>query len=145
MSISEAVSLIIAIAGTNTCGGSLYALDMGESILIKELALRLIAQCGIDKNPIIEYTGLRPGEKIDEKLWSENETAISSCFEGVFEIQRKQEEEDGAELEAIIEFLKPICFYDVENPDAFRNKALLKKFLKKFYPTLEVKKYESKY
>jgi FlaA1/EpsC-like NDP-sugar epimerase len=143
MSISEAVSLIITIAG-NGCGGSLYALDMGKSILIKELALRLINQYGIDSNPTIEYIGLRPGEKLEEKLWSEDEVAVPSLFEGVLEIQKKQEE-DSSELEAIIKFLKPICFYDAENPDVFRNKALLKKFLKKFFPNLEVKKYESKY
>jgi FlaA1/EpsC-like NDP-sugar epimerase len=142
MSISEAVSLIITIAG-NECGGSLYALDMGESILIKELALRLINQSGIDSNPIIEYTGLRAGEKLEEKLWGEDEAAVSSCFDGVFEIQKQQE--DSAELEAIIKFLKPICFYDAENPDVFRNKALLKRFLKKSYPGIEVKRNESKY
>jgi len=144
MSISEAVSLIITIAG-NEFGGSLYALDMGESILIRELAMRLIAQCKLDNNPTIEYTGLRPGEKLDEKLWSEDEIAVPSSFEGVLEIQNKQQEEDGAELEAIINFLKPICFFDAENPDVFRNKALLKRFLKKWFPGLEVKKYESKY
>ncbi|MFI5157079.1 MAG: polysaccharide biosynthesis protein [Chitinophagales bacterium] len=143
MSISEAVSLIITIAG-NTHGGSLYALDMGESILIRELAMRLIDQT-IDKNQTIEYIGLRSGEKLNEKLWGDDEVAVPSYFEGVLEIQKKQQEEDGAELEAIIKFLKPICFFDTENPDVYRNKALLKKFLKKCYAGIEVKKYESKY
>lgn len=71
MTIEEAVQLVIQ-AGAVGFGGDVLVLDMGESVEIVEVARRLIAQSG--KSISIEYTGLRPGEKLHEVLLSPGET-----------------------------------------------------------------------
>ena len=65
MTIEEAVQLVIQ-AGSLGHGGDVLVLDMGEPVRIVEVARRLIAQSG--KEIAIEYTGLRPGEKLHEVL-----------------------------------------------------------------------------
>ena len=75
MSIPEAVQLVIQ-AGAMAKGGDVFVLDMGDSVKITELAHKMIHLSGMrlkDKmNPegdiAIEYTGLRPGEKLYEEL-----------------------------------------------------------------------------
>ncbi len=75
MSIPEAVQLVIQ-AGAMAKGGEVFVLDMGDSVKIVELAKRMIKLAGLtvkdDDNPegdiAIEYSGLRPGEKLYEEL-----------------------------------------------------------------------------
>lgn len=75
MTIPEAAQLVIQ-AGSMGLGGDVFVLDMGEPVKIVELAERMIHLSGLsvrsDKNPqgdiAIEYTGLRPGEKLYEEL-----------------------------------------------------------------------------
>ena len=73
MTIPEAVSLVM-LAGTYAHGGEIFVLDMGSPIKIDTLARNLIKLAGYkpDIDIKIEYTGLRPGEKLyEEKLMSE--------------------------------------------------------------------------
>jgi len=65
MTIEEAVQLVIQ-AGALGRGGDVLVLDMGEPVEIVQVARRLIAQSG--RSIAIEYTGLRPGEKLHEVL-----------------------------------------------------------------------------
>jgi len=74
MTIPEAVKLILEAAKMGD-GNHIYVLDMGEPLKLVEVARHLIKLSGFepDKDIPIEYIGIRPGEKLFEELWNEQE------------------------------------------------------------------------
>lgn len=68
MTIPEAVSLIIK-AGSFSDNGKIYVLDMGKPVKIYDLAVKMINLLSPNKDIKIEFTGLRPGEKLFEECY----------------------------------------------------------------------------
>ena len=124
MTIPEAVQLVLQ-AGAMAKGGDVFVLDMGEPIKIIDLAYKMIHLSGLtpidNENPDgdirIEYTGLRPGEKLYEELLIGNDVIqsehprimqakestlsfenIISCIEIIKEAREKQDERIVKEL-----------------------------------------------
>lgn len=76
MSIPEAAQLVLQ-AGLMGEGGEIFVLDMGESVKIADLATLMIRLSGAEEDHIrIEYTGLRPGEKLYEEPLAHDESTL---------------------------------------------------------------------
>ena len=75
MTIPEAVQLVIRAADTGSTRGDVFVLDMGDPIRIVDLAENMIRLAGYEpeKDIAIEVTGVRPGEKLHEELFGEDE------------------------------------------------------------------------
>ncbi len=84
MTIPEACRLVLE-AGYMGKGGEIYIFDMGKSVKIIELAKRMIRLAGLVPNQDIkiEYSGLRPGEKLFEELLNDNENTMPTHHEKI--------------------------------------------------------------
>lgn len=84
MTIPEASRLVIQAAALGQNGG-LYVLDMGTPVRIRDLAEDMIRLSGADPADVeIVYTGLRPGEKLEEELFTAAEHASATRYEQIF-------------------------------------------------------------
>ncbi|MDF1646514.1 MAG: nucleoside-diphosphate sugar epimerase/dehydratase [Legionellaceae bacterium] len=91
MTIPEASQLILQ-AMANGAGGEIFVLDMGEPIKISYLAEQMIRLSGKEpgKDIHIEYTGLRPGEKLFEELFHPSEQLSQTDHEKLFKARFRQ-------------------------------------------------------
>src|SRR5699024_6261279 len=84
MTIPEASRLVIQ-AGTLAKGGEIFVLDMGEPVKIVDLARNLIKLSGYSVDEIgIEFSGIRPGEKMYEELLSDEEVHPGEVYEKIY-------------------------------------------------------------
>ena len=84
MTIPEASRLVIQ-AGTLAKGGEIFVLDMGEPVKIVDLAKNLIKLSGYTEDEIpIEFSGIRPGEKMFEELLGEDEVLPGEVYEKIY-------------------------------------------------------------
>jgi FlaA1/EpsC-like NDP-sugar epimerase len=87
MSIPEAVMLVIH-AATLSKGGEIFVLDMGKQYRVEDVARNLITLLGYQPNvdiPIV-YTGIRPGEKLQEDLWNHGEELVPTLHKKIYKI-----------------------------------------------------------
>ncbi len=84
MTIPEACRLVME-AATMSTGNQIYVFDMGESVRIDALAKRMIKLAGLklDEDIKIEYTGLRPGEKLYEEVLSNSENTLPTTHDRI--------------------------------------------------------------
>ncbi len=90
LTVPEAASLVIQ-AASFAQQGQIYLLDMGEEVLIVDLAEKMIRLGGLKREEFeIIYTGLRPGEKLREELVSDSEQLVSTSHPKVFLAERER-------------------------------------------------------
>lgn len=84
MTIPEACQLVLE-AGAMGKGGEIFIFDMGKSVRIADLAAKMIKLSGFTPGKDIEivYTGLRPGEKIEEELLADKESTLPTHHEKI--------------------------------------------------------------
>ena len=111
MTIPEAVSLVLQ-AGASAQGGEIFVLDMGEPVKILDLAENFIRLSGYVpyKDIQIEFTGLRPGEKLYEELLMSEEGLQQTDNKLIF-IGRPIEMDDKV-LENALEEMKKVMYDD---------------------------------
>lgn len=88
MTVEEAGALVLQAAALERdphAGAMLFVLDMGEPVRIDDLARQVIWLKGMepDRDIAIEYTGLRPGEKLSEEIYYNDEISAPSPVEGL--------------------------------------------------------------
>ena len=144
MTLPESASLVLKAGGVGEAG-QLYILDMGDQVLIKELAEQMIRFYGYIPGEDIEitYTGLRPGDVLNETLYSDDESPVKTPYPRINRLIRKPR--FNGELDALLERLKPICSFDPSNEKAYRNRRLLRDILNNQIPTVRTPEDEPEY
>ena len=106
MLIPEACKLVLE-AGTKGNGGEIFVFDMGQPVKIADLAKRMIKLSGA-KNVKIEYTGLRPGEKLYEEVLNELEGTKPTFHEKIriAEVRQYDYQEVCKQIDDLIETSK---------------------------------------
>ena len=127
MTIPEACRLVLE-AVTLSRGNQIFAFDMGESVKIDDLARKMIALAGlkVGKDIDIEYTGLRPGEKLYEEVLSSAENTEPTSHDRIRIARVRQYDYD--EAKDIVNQLETLS-REVEIPDMVK---LMKKSVPEF-------------
>ena len=119
MSIPEAAQLVLQ-AGLMGQGGEIFVLDMGEPVKIVDLAKDLIRLSGLAEEDIkIEFTGLRPGEKLYEELLADSEHTLPTPHPKLRIAQARQT--DAAWLEKLLEWTSVPTMPDEQVRTALRD------------------------
>ena len=127
MTIPEACRLVME-AATMSTGNQIFVFDMGEPVKIDQLARRMITLAGFtpDKDIKIEYTGLRPGEKLYEEVLATEENTLPAFHERIRIAKVRKHERADVERETLqLERLAR----DVNIPDMVR---LMKQIVPEF-------------
>ncbi len=130
MTIPEACRLVLQAAGLGK-SGRIFVLDMGDPVKIDELARNLIRLSGFvpDRDIKIEYTGLRPGEKLYEELiMDEEKDSMQVVYDNKIFVT-KPVEMDYEEFNKLLDKLYDACF---NAPEEVRD--IIKEIVPNFHP-----------
>ncbi len=136
MSIPEAVQLVLQ-AGAMGEGGDIFVLEMGEPVKIADMASQLIRLSGfrVDKDIAIEYTGLRPGEKMFEELVYKEEELEKTRHPKINRV-KPETETNGLQIREILQQFEPLV--ESYDPDS------ILKVIRKYFPEIPPRdKYDS--
>lgn len=123
MTIPEAAQLVLQ-AGLMGRGGEIFVLDMGQPVRILDLAKDMIRLSGFAEDEIsIQFTGLRPGEKLYEELLADDETTVATPHPKL-RVAKLADGMDSEEREVILDWLSP----------SVRSELEVKSGLKRFVP-----------
>ena len=131
MSIPEAAQLILQ-AGSIGEGGEIFVLDMGEPVLVKDIAFELIKLSGLEPelDIPIKYIGLRPGEKMFEELVMSGENIVDTSHEKIMVLKNGVNHSWNHVLAKIEEITESAKSYD---SNIIKNK--LKQFVPEYEPS----------
>ena len=130
MSIPEATQLVLQAAQLGK-GGEIFVLDMGEPVKIADLARQMIRLSGFSEQDIrIEFSGLRPGEKLFEEVLVDDETTLPTPHPKL-RVARARAPDNGGLPEEVLEWLSAATSAGV-TPDAVR--ARLKAWIPEYVP-----------
>ena len=137
MTIPEACSLVLKTGGVGKNGNS-YLLDMGEPVKIIEIAEQLIRFMGYEpgKDIPVSIIGSRPGERLDEPLWSRREKPMETDFPRILKLERSDEDKT-LDLDSFMEEIRPICLFDPEAAHLYRNRKELYRILAGHVPGIK--------
>jgi FlaA1/EpsC-like NDP-sugar epimerase len=90
MTIPEAVHLVLQAASMGK-GGEAFVLDMGKQVRVLDLAEDLIRLSGLEpgRDIEIEFTGIRPGEKLSEELWEQDKSYERTSHPDILRSERE--------------------------------------------------------
>ncbi|SIQ62519.1 MULTISPECIES: polysaccharide biosynthesis protein [Acidiphilium] len=137
MTVREAVSLVLqaSVVGASGAalpvdGGGIFVLDMGEPVKIVDLARQMIRLAGlrVDLDVAVQFTGLRPGEKLFEELFHGAEKPIETAFPGL--LMAAPRVADAAIIGRALDEVGAI----VDRGDAAAGIALLRRLIPEFSP-----------
>lgn len=133
MTIPEACSLVLKTGGVGINAAS-YLLDMGDPIRIEDIARQFIRFSGLEPETdvAIRYIGLRPGERLEEPLWTKEENPEPTEHPKILKLNCSQ---GALPLDKLLKKLYPIC---IEGPkDVYRSRSKLLEILTQAIPSFK--------
>ena len=136
MTIPEACSLVLKTGGVGVNGES-YLLDMGEPVRIHDVAEQLIRFMGYEPGADIPIAivGRRPGERLDEPLWSARERPVKTDYPKILRLESEPLEPESV-LKPFVDSLKPYCFFNPGTEAKYRDREGLIATLLSHIPSL---------
>jgi FlaA1/EpsC-like NDP-sugar epimerase len=109
---------------------------MGEPVRIRDLAEQMIRFSGFEPETDIkiEYSGTRAGERLDERLWSQDEEPQETEYSRILRVDRKTPY--CVNLTSLMEELKPICRFDPQRASMYRDSEILRAVLRSAIPSM---------
>ncbi len=138
MTIPEACSLVLKTGGVGVNGES-YLLDMGEPVRIRDVAEQLIRFMGYEPETDIPIAiiGRRPGERLDEPLWSKSEIPTKTEYPRILRLESREGSGKPVAPHPLVDALRPYCFFDPSAPERYRDRAGLIETLLGKIPSLK--------